>query len=305
MIEIKRILCPIDFSEYSRRALDHAAAVARWYEATITLFNVCPLVPATAYAPGTPLLPLSVPTPGDLEALLGAMKRFADVELGSSVSIQYEIGEGDAASEILDRANALPADLIVMGTHGRSGFERLVLGSVTEKVLRKASCPVLTVPRLIADVVPAPPVLYTRILCPVDFSDCSLRALDYAMSLAHETGAHLTLAHVVEVSPAPALEPENPFGARSLGEYVAAAAQDRARRLQDLIPASARDYCTVDTVMAIGKSYAEILRIAAERHSELIVLGTHGHVISELFFGSTAQHVVRQATCPVLTIRER
>ena len=94
----------------------------------------------------------------------------------------------------------MAADLVVMGTHGRSGFERLVLGSVTERVLRKSACPVLTVPKGIPDVA-TPPVLFNRIVCAVDFSDCSMHALNYAMSLAQEADAHLTVVHVIELPP--------------------------------------------------------------------------------------------------------
>ena len=301
MIEIRRILCPVDFSDYSRRALDHAVAMAGWYESTITVFNVCSVVPVTAYAPGTPMLPMTVPTAGDLDALLASMTRFAETEAGVSVSMQFEIGEGDAANEILERSVALPSDLIVMGTHGRHGFDRLVLGSVTEKVIRKARCPVLTVPPGSAEA-PASP-LFKRILCAVDFSEASLKALDYAISLAEEADAHLMLAHVVEVTPAPHSQSEASLETRSLGAYVAAAAQDRAERLQRAIPDAVRTFCTVETTLAIGKAYREILRIASEQHSELIVLGAHGHSISELLFGSTAHQIVRQAHCPVLTIR--
>ena len=91
----------------------------------------------------------------------------------------------------------MKADLLVIGTHGRSGFERLVLGSVTEKVLRKASCPVLTVPKRLPDAVPVGPVLFKRILCPVDFSESSLHALSYAVSMAQEADGQLTVLHVV------------------------------------------------------------------------------------------------------------
>lgn len=302
MNEIRRILCPVDFSDFSRRALDHAVAMARWYESTITVFNVCSLVPATAYAPGTPMLPVTLPTPGDLDALLASMRRFAESETGPNVPMEFEVGEGDAANEILERSIALPSDLIVMGTHGRHGFDRLVLGSVTEKVIRKARCPVLTVPPGTAEAVPASQ-LFKRILCAIDFSEASLKALDYAISLAEEADAHLMLAHVVEVMPAPHSQSEASLETRSLGAYVAAAAQDRAERLQRAIPDAVRTYCTVETTLAIGKAYREILRIASEQHSELIVLGAHGLSISELLFGSTAHHIVRQAQCPVLTIR--
>jgi nucleotide-binding universal stress UspA family protein len=303
MIEIRRILCPIDFSEFSRHALDHAVAVARRFDATITVLNVCPLVPVAAYTPGTPMLPVSVPTPGDLEALLASMKRFVDTEVGTSRAMQFEIGEGDAASEILARAGAIPSDLIVMGTHGRSGFDRLVLGSVTEKVIHKAACPVLTVPPPMADVVPLPAVLFTRILCAIDFSDTSLRALEYALSLAEDRDAHLTLMHVVEVAPAPQSDAACDLESRSLGAYVAAAAQARAEQLERIVPDSVRDYCVVERTLAIGKAHREILRVAGEQASDLIVLGAHGIGVAQLLFGSTAHQIVRRARCPVLTIR--
>jgi nucleotide-binding universal stress UspA family protein len=303
MIELRRILCPIDFSDFSRHAIDHAVAIARRYDSTLTLLHVCALVPAIAYAPGTPILPVTVPTPGDLEGLLESMKRFAETEVGSSVPMQFEIGEGDASSEILDRAKAIPTDLIVMGTHGRSGFERLVLGSVTEKVIHKATCPVLTVPRPIPDAVPASHVLFTRILCGIDFSDASVDALEYALSLAQEADAHLTLVHVIEVSPAPTSEVRGDAEARALGAYVAAAAHARADQLQQIVPESVKPYCRVETVLAIGSAHREILRIAAERGSDLIVLGAHGFGIAQLLFGSAAHQIVRQARCPVLTVR--
>ena len=302
MIEIRRILCPIDFSDHSRRALDHAVAIATWFESTITVLNVYPVVPAASYALGAPSLTAPLPTPQDRDALLASMRRFA-AGIESDVQLQFEIVEGNTASEIVEHASAILSDVIVMGTHGRSGFEHLLLGSVTEKVIRKARCPVLTVPRGMTDAVPAPPVLFKRILCATDFSEASIRALDYAMTLAQEADAHLTIMHVVEVTPAPRSDVENALESKMLGAYVAAAADDRAERLKGLIPDAVRTYCTVDTTLAIGKAYREILRVASEHETELIVLGAHGRAISELLFGSTAHQVVRQARCPVLTSR--
>lgn len=303
MIAIRRILCPIDFSDFSRHALDHAVAIARRYESTLTLLHVYPLMPSLAYAPGTPVLPVFVPTPDDFEALRASMKRFADTEAGSSVPMQFDVGEGDAASGILDRARALPSDLIVMGTHGRSGFERLLLGSVTEKVIHKAPCPVLTVPPPMADAVPASPVLFRRILCGIDFSDASLRALEYALSLTQDADAQLTLVHVVEVSATPAVEARGDIEAPALGAYVAAAAHARAEQLQQLVPEGGTSHARIETVLAIGSAHREILRVAGERSSDIIVLGAHGVGVSQMMFGSAAHQIVRQATCPVLTVR--
>jgi nucleotide-binding universal stress UspA family protein len=149
-------------------------------------------------------------------------------------------------------------------------------------------------------------VLYSKILCPVDFSDYSIAALKYAMSLAKESGARLTVVNVIEMPPdVPVDEHETLISwPRSLREYVAMAEADRAARLKELIGDTARADRPISTVLATGKAYEEILRIAAEQSTELIVLGIHGRgAASLLFLGSTTQHVVRQATCPVLTIR--
>jgi nucleotide-binding universal stress UspA family protein len=197
MIEIQRILCPIDFSEYSRHAVDHAVALARQYESTITALHVFPTMPVMAYAPGMPGVDPIVLTPVLQDQLLVDLKGFIETESAPGVPMKPLIREGDPVSEILSQATDMKADLLVMGTHGRSGFERLLLGSVTEKILRKASCPVLTVPRRHPDAVPATPVLFKRILCPVDFSDCSLESLEYALSLAQEADAQLTVLHVI------------------------------------------------------------------------------------------------------------
>lgn len=307
MIAIRRILCPIDFSEFSQRALDHAVAIAKCYGSTVTLLHVVSPAPVAAYDPGAVNLPSAVLTPEDREALAATMKRFAETEAGASVPMRFEIREGNTAAEVLAQASAIPvAELLVMGTHGRSGFERLMLGSVTEKVLRKAMCPVLSVPSSAPDAVPAPPALFTRILCAIDFSDCSMQALDYAMSLAQQTHARLTVLHALEPLPELSGDVHETIrgGPGSMQAYIAAAEQDRRARLESAIPESVRASCTVDTLMVHGKPYSEILRVAAEQQSDLIVIGIHGRGVADLlFFGSTAQHVVRQASCPVLTLR--
>ena len=197
MIEIRRILCPIDFSDYSRRALDHAMAIARWYGSTVTALHVFSSAPVVASYPGPVVLEPIVLTAVGREELLAETKAFIDAEAVPGVRVEAVVREGQAAAEIADMAISMNADLLVIGTHGRSGFERLLLGSVTEKVLRKARCPVLTVPRRLPDAVPAGAVLYKRILCPVDFSASSLHALKYATSLAQESDGQLTVLHVV------------------------------------------------------------------------------------------------------------
>jgi nucleotide-binding universal stress UspA family protein len=306
MIDIQRILCPVDFSDFSRRALDHAVVLAHWYHAKVTLLHVKELVPLAAYAPGSGVVPSAMLTPEERQSIIDEMKGLARSEAGASVAVDCEIAEGRTADAIVAQAADLRSDLIVMGTHGRSGFERLVLGSVAEKVLRKATCPVLTVPKAVGDVVPASP-LFKDIVCAIDFSECSMRALEYACSLAQEADAHLTVLHVVEVPSNldPDVHETTLAGPPSLAAYIAAVGDERRARLKDAVPERVKGYCTVDTQLSSGSPYREILRVASERSSDLVVIGIHGrHPADLLFFGSTAQHVVRRAACPVLTIRQ-
>ena len=280
-------------------------AIAHGYGAAVTVLHVTPAAAPPPYPPGAPVvLPPLAET--DRDGVVAAVRRFADAEVGTQVPIDVELREGPVAAEILRHSMSAPTDLIVMGTHGRSGFERLFLGSVTEKVLRTATCPVLTVPRGMDDVVPVSKALYARILCAVDFSDCSVRALHYAVWLAQQTNARLTVAHVVE-RPAdlPAGVHETVAGGpRTADDYVAEAVVDRRARLNDLVPENVRASCTVDVVVAVGSAYRELLSLARTDAHDLIVLGIHGRgAIDLLLVGSTAQHVVRQASCPVLTLR--
>jgi len=302
MIDISRILCPVDFSDQSRHALAHAAAIAQWYGSTITVLYVHPVVPIAAYAPGAPAFPPYVVTAGDRDKLLASMKQFAEGEVSSGVALAFEVVEGSAVPEIFNRAAAIRSDLIVLGTHGRSGFDRLMLGSVTEKVLRKAACPVLSVPPKVHDGESARPVFKT-ILSAVDFSDSSLHALQYSMALAQEADARLTVLHVIEL-PADAHE-QLPHLSPGVREYVNSVESDRGERLRALVPDRVRAYCNVETMITTGKPYREVLRIAGEQGANLIVMGIRGRGAADLlFFGSTAQHVVREATCPVLTLRK-
>ena len=305
MIEIRRILCPIDFSDHSRRALDHAIAIARWYESTVTALHVFSPAPVQAVGPGPAVFHPIVLTAVDRDQLLADTKAFAETETAPGITIEAVVREGDVAAETLEQAASMRADLLVIGTHGRSGFERLLLGSVAEKVLRKANCPVLTVPKRLPDPVPAGPVLYRRILCPVDFSDSSLNALKYALSMAQETDGQLTVLHVV------AHEFENMADMTSfeydpdmtMEDFVKEREEALRQRLQEAV-AGATEFCSVESLMTHGKPWREVLRIATERQSDLIVMGVQGRGAADLlFFGSTTQHVVREAACPVLTLR--
>ena len=297
MRQIDRILCPVDLSDVSRQAIDHAVLMARWYKARITALHVTNpiVVPSTdfavvGYGPAVALTDEEIQ-----EAREQVVAYFSAAKL---IDVDVLIDSGHPANRILERAASLPADLIVIGTHGTGGFERLVLGSVTEKVLRRATCPVMTVPPRAQTTSQLP---FKRLLCPVDFSDSSLAALECAVSLAQEGDAQLTILHVFEWSVDGEPLPNRPF---AVPEYRREVEQDFAKRLQALVPDSVSTYCRPATRIAHGKAYREILAGATRDGADLIVMGAHGgNALDAMLFGSTTNQVVRRATCPVLTLR--
>jgi nucleotide-binding universal stress UspA family protein len=306
MLRIQKILCPIDFSEFSRHAFDRAVAIAHGFDdATVTAVHVVPNQPTTLlpYMDATGVEPL-VLRDVDRARLVEDMKQFLAVEAGGHARVALDVVEAPTVyREIVAQADRLHADLIVMGTHGRSGFQRLLLGSVAEKVVRMAGSPVLTVG-------PAPDVVQTggasasfkRILCAIDFSDCSIAALRYASALAERAQADLTVLYVVEWTPIgydPLMGPPTDLaGYRVAAEIVA------RDRLHTAIPEAARKTCRIEEIVSSGKPHHEILRISDSLQSDLIVLGVHGrNPFDRMIFGSTVEPVVRRAACPVLTVR--
>jgi len=302
MSAITRILCPVDFSECSHHALEQAIALGREYRAPVIAVHAFAIAPVTdRIIVGAPIV--LEPAHGSSEmcdALTIELRRFVDtVDTGGAV-VQVEIAEGDAVDAIVRASQARRADLIVMGTHGRTGIDRLMLGSVAESVLRKAVCPVLTVPRRAET---AASLAFARVLCAVDFSPASLRALQYAAELAPAIGAELCALHVVELmtGDGDGLREEI---ADAATDYREAFRQAALERLETAVPAAIGDDRNVRHMVSIGRPHREIVRIAEHEHFDVIVMGVEARTTAELLlFGSTTQHVLRLASCPVLTMR--
>lgn len=293
MIEIKRILCPIDFSEYSARALEFAVRMAAWYRAAVHVVHVMPVLP-----------------PSTISALGEASRQLARQNLAlavdrcwrSDVTIEQELSESsDATGRILERADTLDADLIVAGSHGRTGFTRVLLGSVVESLLHRSRRPVLVVPSHLAGSLRARPAGFSRVLCAVDFSAASLSGLAYALSIAEEADAHLTLVNVIEKPPELEHSPLEPDF--DIARYHADAEAKQLTKLRALIPDTATDYCTVRTAVLEGSASREVLRLALLEDVDLIVIGVHGRNALDLaLFGSNSKDVVVKARCPVLVV---
>jgi nucleotide-binding universal stress UspA family protein len=298
MIEFSRILCPVDFSEPSRAALESALMLARWYQSTVFVPHVVQIaLPPAPFSPTPPV----VLTPAQQEEAARQVAEFVATCGPGAVPVETSVHVGSAVAEILRQAAELPADVIVLGTHGRSGFEHLLMGSVTERVLRKAACPVLTIRPDASRRPETPPAPFASILCAVDFSPASMNALEHALSLAQESGKRLTLVYAQDW----------PFDVRAsevLGtdaaRYQRQLHERAARELSAAVPAEARTWCQIEEVVAIGRPHEVILERARDAAADLIVMGAHGRPGLDLHvLGSTTDHVVREAACPVLTVR--
>lgn len=298
MVRFQQILCPTDLSDASGPALRYAAAIAAWYEARLTVLHVVPTFDAIQIPPGALGETVQVVYPSSRDDVTATMQRQMEATGSAAVNPALEAEAGDTLDTIVDRALTLPADLLVIGTHGRSGFNRLLFGSIAEQVLHRASCPVLTVP-------PHAPttatVTFDRILCAMDFSAAALQALGFALDLARQANGRLTILHALEWLAEEEPRVHTHFNVPEYRHYL----MDDARgRIGELIAGESQTWCEIETLVTAGRAYREILRVAREQASELIVMGTQGRAgLGLAFAGSATQQVVRAAECPVLTVR--
>jgi nucleotide-binding universal stress UspA family protein len=302
-IDIDRILCPVDFSDISAVALERTVRLAEWFDARIEVLHV---VPDPPFAMPGGLGPSSLPdafemTAGHRQQAAQGIADFVAPYLEAAVPILTKVLQGEPWRVILEEAKAVPADLMVIGTHGRGGFEHLLLGSVAEKVLRRAPCPVLAVNRS-APVFGKGPLL-RRILCAADLTQASQQTLDMALSLAAENEARITLLHVLDTPGS--CEEGASAAASELGRLRHDLMVEARAQLRKAVPDSVRTFCDVTERVETGRPWSEIIRVAERTAAELIVMGAHATGMGHGLFGSTASHVVRRATCPVLIIQEK
>lgn len=291
MLKIETILCPVDFSERSAEAYDYAYSLARHYEAKLFVQHVAEQLLA--------LYDGYVPQPQIDEVYAHqnahAHERFHELaaSMDNDVEQQFVFQRGDSAADsILSFAEDHQIDLIVMGTHGRRGLDRLIMGSVVERVLRKTRRPILAVRNRVRDSVATEndSVDVCRILFCTDFSDDSPRALEYALSLALQYNAELSLLHVLE-------------GSRSERE-LDRQKDEALEGLRKILPAEATQWASVIPVVRSGKAYQEIIQYASEVQSDMIVMGVRGrNVVDIALFGSTTHRVIQLGPCPVLVVR--
>ena len=292
MLRIERILCPVDFSEPSARAYDSAQSLARRYQAKLFLQHVVDFVlPAYAYYADAVYITELFQRTGDRARK--QLQDFAKSHTRNGVQLECFVQEGGVTDSILSFAVAQKVDLIVMGTHGLKGVDRVALGSVAGKVLRKAPCPVL-VSRKTGQGVAAPEggqdsVQLRRVVFCTDFSDPARRALEYALSIAAEYDAEITLLHVLE-------------DVQRLDNIKAAIAM-ATKQIDKLVPAEGGEAAKIKTMVRIGRDYEQIIQFASDIHADLLIMAVRGRNALDLaVFGSTTYRTIQLGSCSVLAV---
>jgi nucleotide-binding universal stress UspA family protein len=292
MVTIERVICAIDLSPQSARALQHGAAWAKYYDAWLHVLHVAPL-PKPLLSPTGVMAALPI---RPLEDIKADVDRFVADALGGDHVAIIDVVQGQTVGVIAD-ASQRPHALVVMGTHGWSGLDRLLLGSVAERVAHLTQCPSLIVP----PEAQSPPMgaAVRQVLCAVDLRPSSLAGMQYGLSLAQEAKARIELLTVLE-GPREgivrdlvlALPPENDHGRHAA-----------LRELREHVPDDAREWCDVSENAIMGPPAEVLLRRAEELGADLIVMGTGDRLhLHGAWLGSMTGRILRQARCPVLIV---
>ncbi len=282
MNTMKKILCPVDFSEYSAAALKAAGGLAEILGAELAVLHAR-RIEAPIYFTVAQTKALKEQLRRSDRAAWKYTEKFVNRHLPPELVDSIKVIEGDAVDAVLKALQKSKADLVVMGTHGRTGLTRIRLGSVAESVLRQTKKPIVTV---------GPQALKSgrvgkiqNVFCPVDYSELSHRALEWASEIAEKAGARLTVGHVQT-------------------DGSSASEAERARQvLCGSIPTDMRGRCSIEEVVRQGRPAEQIVREAEKLKADLVVLGARPrHDLGSLLFGSTTETVIRSATCPVLSV---
>jgi nucleotide-binding universal stress UspA family protein len=288
---LKHILVPTDFSQYSRHALQHAAAIARMHGSDLVVLHVVPPEPVVHSTFEAPTWEYDIV----MNRVVQEMKTIEAEAAIDDILHDFVIQPGSLEYSLLRIMGERDISLVVLGTHGRSGIRKLILGSVAEEIFRIAPCPVLTIGPDVS------PELHTRgrcksVLFATDFSGSSRHALPYALDFAMESQARLTLLHVLE---------EGSVSALYLHDQLLSHAE---QELKKMLPGQGKLTLLSGVEVASGYAVEEILRVARKCQADLIVLGVHkssglGARTSAHLPWTIAQSVACHARCPVLTVR--
>jgi nucleotide-binding universal stress UspA family protein len=298
---IQNILVPVDFSEMSIQAINTATRLARRFGASTHLAHVRQFAYASGFLPAPPMDPFPVmPDEQDAEKnaaeKLHVLARECDVPLATC----HILSGGPAFDEICRVAQNIPADLIVMPTHGRTGLKHVFLGSTAERIVQHSPCPVFVVREKKRRSKTRPLHSINTILVPVDFSDCSREGLRYAIGFANEFGARIILLHATYLGYIYSSEGTAIYDIPALQK---AARKNAQRHMRQLVRAVNFEGVKFETAFTDGSPVSDICSFAKEHDVDLIITSTHGLTgLKHALIGSVAEQVVRRASCSVLAV---
>lgn len=322
-IEPKKIMCAIDFSDFTHSILTYGKALASEYESKLYL---CHIVQGALMVSNhmTPYLDYAGI---ETERIQQSRNKLEKMTKAVGIDCEILISSGHPADEINQIARENDVDMVIAATHGGAGFKRFMIGSVTNRLMKILSCPLLvlhsTEKPLISEINGG--IKLNRILVGCDFSSDSKLAFDYALSLAQEFQTQLYLAHVSKPVDETALTQADYHKIQageltnwSRSEYMdlQKAVSDEAwqkkstllshieNQLLSMVPDDCRHFCTPVTILLEGQPYKELINYAENKEVDMIVLGIRGHSLFEQFWvGSTTDRVISHASCPVLAVR--
>ena len=296
-MHIKNILIPVDFSDFSDKALEYALYIAEKYSAKITLFHAVVLFQDDV-GEEQRLQDYEEWVKRREETIRTQMNKNLHKAKKRGISVETAIGRGvNAADVILDFFNDKQFDLIIMGTHGRTGLKHMLMGSVSEKVVRLAPVPVLTIHRSIPD------FRLKKILVPIDFSIHSKKTVDEALWMAKSFNASIEFIHVIEQDIHPSFYAS---GIESIFQIDKCLRDRVIDNLKEFIAEQLQGKIPVEFRVKEGKAHREIVDYAKENEIDLIVIATHGlSGLDYVLLGSTTEKVVRWSTSPVLTVKRQ
>ena len=299
-LQLNRILCATDLSDLGNYAVSYGVALAKGFKAKLYLCHVVDLSSTTMYGEATFTFEAQ-----NLYMEDYAQGQLKDLIAGQSIDMEPLVTTGRASDEIVRLAEENSIDLVITATRGRSGLKRLILGSVTEHLMKTLPCPLMSLrgPDYENKLTSEQGLVLKKILVGCDFSSDSNRAYEYSVSLAQEFQSELHLVHVI----APLLYKDLPKALLDERDRLHKDLRETLNeKLKEMIPDEAFNWCTPKTVLLAGRPHEELTKYAIVQGMDLIVLGVRGHgMVESLFVGSTTERVVRQAICPVFSVRPK
>lgn len=296
---VREILAPTDFSNEANVGVRFALQLAEKFDAGLSLLHVFEPLPVIEGMEGFPLLQTR---PELIKKARTELESIVARDAKKTLRLHARVITAKPFHGIITTAAERGSDLIVMSTHGYTGVNHALLGSTTERVVRHAPCPVLTVRvRKAGPDAEAPPFKVERLLVPIDFSELSKTALPWAVSFARSFSAEVILFNVTETYPIDYL-----LGRELMNHAITPLmmeAEDALKRMANNL--NDKTGIKVSVFVRDGTPHKEICQVADEKHADLIILTTHGYTgLKHVWLGSTAERVVRNARCPVLAVRE-